>query len=630
MKRFLTILLFITLFGSVDVFAEDLSPVDFEIQIGSYVAVISGEAKSIEAPILSDGSTLVPLGSIAEAFDAKCSENEITYNDIKITFTPGSKVAMVDDLAAVMPTAPVKVNDSLMVPIRFICDKFNALIEYEDETGIIRVTKSADFSQIFDKPTSGCWSNEDYGWMIKLPVSYSLSTNTYDGSLTRFLSNDNNAAFTMYTEKNIYQNIQQVRAKVLIQNSGISLREESILKIDGKYDAFYAEYEDFALIVAIKDDYVFDFEFIALSEDVFKANVIDAREGLKSLTFTIDKGKNPENVSILNEGGYNVYTDKDFGFSVNLMESWNEPEHIGSNTSVWTSNSYNLLNKLYSDEFYHGEMNLKIFSKQEGDTPETLRDMKIKSINESYNSEYLYDLKTSEATSEDFIGTHIEYTILYNGRKQYSKVRYFCTDEYIYELNYYILFSEGTDEKLLDIEYTDKMFDSIKIKSANSDLLGTVINVNTLVSNDITQIYENERGNFRTEIPAIWNTYTDATSIISTNTRKTMNTELYVTNQFDKLDDAKDLFYGKQIELLKSSNAYISSQCVKTSFKGKTAYRMDFKHYNDEFDIVKTRAYLFIHKGEAYYFSTTILDIYSSDKNMETLNKIEQSFKLLN
>ncbi|MDP4119180.1 MAG: stalk domain-containing protein [Bacillota bacterium] len=618
------------LISPVGVLAENFTTVTFEVQLGSYVAMINGEAKPAEAPFLSEGSMMVPLDVVADAFGAEYTENEkITYNDIEIIFTEGNKFAKVDGTEKEMSAAPVKVNDSLMVPIRFICDTFNALIEYDDATQTVKVTKSADFSGILDKNGNGYWYDSHYGWMIRLPEEYSLYQQVYDGSLTRFMNEAGDAAYTMYVEKNEYQNIDQARMKILALNAGDVLREEKIINIDNDVKAFYAEYEDCCLIVAIKGDYVFDMEFNAESAQKFDSYKEEAIASLNSLTFNIDESLKPEDVSILNEGGYNVTTDNTIGITVNRLESWTKPDSVATNSIEWHSGSYKLINVLDSDEFYYGSMNVSVYTALAEDTPEKLIESRVHAIENSYNKSFLSGVKTYEVSSEENKGMQVEYTILYNGKKQVCKTKYFILNGYIYEAQYTVVYSAITDEAKLKLDEVEKMFDSIKCSGPNEDKIGKVLNISDLVSNGVTQTYKNEKNKFSIEIPAAWSVTADSVSLSAQNAKQTMGVESYIVNKISTLGEAKSTFYDSQIENLKSLGTYVSSQCSKDMFAGKQAYKISIVSLDDKGDKEFINAYTFINDKEAYYIAFNIKEVYSSDSNKTLLKAIEKSFKLL-
>ncbi len=596
--------------------AEEYTFVDFEVQLGSYVAFVNGETKSIEAPFLQNGYSMVPVDAISSAF-GKESKDEVTYNGITIEFTEGSIYAMVGDDLKQMPVPAKVINGSLMVSIRFVCDTFNALIEFEETTGTIKVSKSADFTDLFNKPLNGCWCNEDYGWMIELPAEYEHSSSVYDGSHDRFVNANSDAAFYLFVEKNDYQSVEQIRTYMLAQSIGEVVRDEEIIKLSDGTPAFYLELSDSAAILTIHDKYLVAMEFITISSEKFENYREDARKGLKSLTFIIDQAKKPENVSILNEGGYTVFTDKVLGFSVNRMDSWTEPQYIGSNVSVWEYKKYDLLNKLGPDDFFDGEIKVSVFSAEKTDTAESLAKAEKNRILANYNNKFLKDVELKTYTKKGEECAQLNYTIIYNGRKQVNKNKYFVKDEYIYKVEHYILYSADVDESLLDLESIDKMFDSIRVKGVNKEKIGKVIDTTRRFDEKLLQTYKNYKENFEISLPAAWSTAVSSNLVTTTNLKKSIEIEAEIIPELNSLEKARIYF----------SELYENASFTRLNFSGKNAYKMSFSYHDDYGDIIKGTAYFFVENKETYIAGYMIKEVYETTENNAFLEKIVKTFK---
>lgn len=598
--------------------AEEYNSVELEIQLGSYVAYVNGEAISIEAPFLKDGHTVAPVEAVSMAFGNE-KKDKITYNGVTLKFKDGSEKVTVGKEEKQMPVPAETINGSLMVPIRFVCDIFNALIEFEEATGIVKVSKSADFTELFNKPMSGYWCNEDYGWMIQLPTDYDHTTGEYDGSMDRFVNGSGDAAFSVLVQKNNYQTVEQIRTYILAQNGGEIIRNEEIVKLPDGTPAFYLELEDTAGILTLHGEYFVAVEFVTTSADKFEVYREDARKGLKSLTFEIDPAKKPENVSELNEGGYTVHTDKVLGFVVNRMKSWTEPEYIGTNVAVWEYKNYPLLNKLCSDEFFDGEMKVSVFTAEEGDTPETLAQAEKERVLRSYNRKYLFGVEQKNFEVKEDKASQVDYTIIYNGRKQITKNKFFVKDGYVYKVEHYVIYSAGVDEALLNLEYVNKMFDSIRINGANASKLGVVVDSARRVDESIKQTYRNQHGNFEISVPAAWATGASANLVSAINVKKTIEVEAERISGFKTIDAAKTYYMA----------LYPGAKFSKVKFAGREACKMTSKSLDKNGDTICNTAYFFVKDNELYLTGYMIKEVYDTKENEAFLEEIVKSFRLL-
>ena len=598
--------------------SDEYASVQLELQIGSYVAYVNGEAMSVEAPFLKDGITLAPVEAVSAAFGKK-SKNKVSYNGITLEFFENNTMVKIGEDEKYMPTPAVNVNGSLMIPVRFVCDVYNALIEYEEETEIIRINKSADFSDLFNKQLSGYWCDEDYGWMLQLPTEYSHIKNVYDGSTNQFINGSNDAAFILNIKKNDYQTIEQVRMYIIAQNRGDILRHEEIIELSDGTRACYFEFEDYAALVTIHDEFFYALEFVTTSGFSFEKYREDARNGIKSFTFEIDKSKKPENVSTLNEGGFAVYTDKILGFTVNRMESWTEPTFIGTNVAVWEYAKHELISKLCSDEFFDGEMKVSVFSKEEGDTPEKLAQAEKEKVLTAYNKKFLSDVYTDTYMKKGEMCSEIGYTIVYNGRKQINKVKFFVKDDYFYRAEYYIVFTYGLDEDKINTEYVADMFDSIRIKGVDTSKLGVVIDVSRIIDENVLQAYTNQHKNFEISVPAAWVTAKSANHISTVNLKKNIEIEAERFPSLPNIEKAR-AFFEKE---------YPGAVFHKETFQGKSAYKMNFSTYTDIEDKINCTAYFFAYKKEIYCVSYSIKEVYETPETIKFIDGIIKTFKVI-
>ena len=361
-------------------------------------------------------------------------------------------------------------------------------------------------------------------------------------------------------------------------------------------------------------DYLYDVEFYAYDADIFKAARTEAENALKSFTFKINTVLVPENVSKLNEGGYTLYTDKDLGFSVNRMDSWSEPDELGTNGKMWYSLKHELISKVYSDEIFQSAMQVVVYSLAEHDTAESLIKEETERVKNKYSPAALSEITNSDIKSGDFEGKRIEYIINFSGRKQINKTEYIECGDYVYEAKYYAVYTETADEDRLGLDEIAKMFDSIKVKGVDEDKLGTVINT-SYVTDDLTTLrLYNERRTFSAEFPAVWNTYSDSTSLGASPESKSMSFEVLAVNDIKNLDDAK-----KRLYIPKN---YVSSKCTKSSYAGKSAYKITGTLRLDNGNIMELEGYIFVDGSTAYLVTSSVRDVYASEKNRETLIKV--------
>lgn len=124
--------------------------VEIRFRVGDSVLSINGDNFLVETPyVVGEGTTLVPLRVISEAFGANVgwdgSTQTVTVEDngTLITLQIGNKTAAVNGANKELAEAPqLTENGYTMVPLRFISETLGAIVGYNDATRDITVRRS--------------------------------------------------------------------------------------------------------------------------------------------------------------------------------------------------------------------------------------------------------------------------------------------------------------------------------------------------------------------------------------------------------------------------------------------------------------------------------------------------------
>ncbi len=131
---FLTLLLSLTLL-SIPSFAK-------AIQITLDGKVLT----SPSAPIQEKGTTLVPLRVISENLGAKVDYNKVTSeitltkNNTHILLTIGKATVKVNGVVSELQTSPKVINNTTMVPLRFISENLDCQVEWISQKSLVVIT----------------------------------------------------------------------------------------------------------------------------------------------------------------------------------------------------------------------------------------------------------------------------------------------------------------------------------------------------------------------------------------------------------------------------------------------------------------------------------------------------------
>lgn len=207
------ILALVMAFSCVIVSAEEnTGKVEISFKVGDSILKINGVDTQVETPFIAgEGTTLVPLRVITEAFGAQVewvAETRsiiLTYREVKVVLQIDNDKAQVNDHTETLAVAPMLVNNTTMVPLRFISETFGAQVGWNEEDKSISVVKET--IEVGDTVQGGIAEkyvgDSYYGWLITTPQNYNLVTRTFDGSNTVFMNKSNNAMLYVNVIPNI-------------------------------------------------------------------------------------------------------------------------------------------------------------------------------------------------------------------------------------------------------------------------------------------------------------------------------------------------------------------------------------------------------------------------------------------
>ncbi|MCX7709740.1 MAG: stalk domain-containing protein [Clostridia bacterium] len=132
-----------------------------EYNIKANVIFINGEEVETDVPpVLKEGRVLVPIRAIVQALGAKVEWNEatgtatITKGDTVIKIKLGSDVVIVNGKEYRIDVPARSENSRIVVPVRFIAEKFHQKVEWDEETGSVIIEDGDDDEEDDDNNTS--------------------------------------------------------------------------------------------------------------------------------------------------------------------------------------------------------------------------------------------------------------------------------------------------------------------------------------------------------------------------------------------------------------------------------------------------------------------------------------------
>lgn len=186
--------------------------VEIKFAVGDSTLSINGEPVTVTTPYVVDGSTLVPVRVITEAFGAEVLWNgddksvTVNYSDVVIKLAIGNKTAYINDIAVELIAAPELTDSTTMLPLRFITESFGADVTYDEATKGITVIKQMtisnsirDYSLILKRSDKEMVGDSYLDWSMKHSPEIKLSYRSFDGTENIFTNDDDTGIISIYT-----------------------------------------------------------------------------------------------------------------------------------------------------------------------------------------------------------------------------------------------------------------------------------------------------------------------------------------------------------------------------------------------------------------------------------------------
>jgi len=400
------------------VFGEDKQDIEIKFNLGDTDLHINSDVVTVPAPYsMGEGTTMVPLRVITEAFGAEVDWNAnekkitITYENFSITMYINNKNAIINGSESAMSEAPVIKNGTTMVPLRFISEKFGAEVSYDETTKGITVKKSVNtpvsdadsqlneneninVNELLNIDSKGYTGDSNFKWYMKNSPSFSLSERNFDGSRLVF-EDDNDNAIVVYIDNDISDSFTIDEA---ISNEKENSDDKTLVSqkkfTENGAECFEISYktkeETIYTKLFLKDHILYDFNAYVSNESE-KQDADLTLELFNSITLGYNDDGSISDLSSLNESGSRKFEQTKLKISMNLPASWSQYNDDSNKINV-----FQFRDKFGSDENSSpARILLRMYSKESNLSLSdwALRD--AKELKEMYNPNYYTQKSTS-------------------------------------------------------------------------------------------------------------------------------------------------------------------------------------------------------------------------------------------
>ncbi len=335
--------------------------ITISFRLGDSTLKINGADVTVATPFEENGTTLVPLRVITEAFGAKVDWNDadqsitLTYGDTAINIQIDSADAKINGESKTLSLAPRLVNDTTMVPLRFITENFGADVSYDEKTEAILVEKTVtedaavdDYSSILRSSDKEYMGDSYYGWKMRSSRGLDVALRTFDGRLTAFTDADDSRLAISVSDKGdtsddeIFSALKNGTDGITIarEDAGKDLNGNTCLTVEGRTSS-----SRILLKAVICGDKVFSV-YASSPTDSESNDIIGLAEsfaaGAKSFSDACDLSEV--------KGGKRHYENKKMGVSMDLPADWRDlsdrdvENDLGFSNMSASNKNYSMIN----------------------------------------------------------------------------------------------------------------------------------------------------------------------------------------------------------------------------------------------------------------------------------------------
>ncbi len=495
------------MFLGIAAYAESDSGEKIEIsfKVGDETLKINDKDITVEKPFVVNGVTLVPLRVITEAFGAEVnwdSTNKtitLKYGDVLIKLVVGSKDALVDEKKSSLLQAPVIKNGVTMVPIRFITENFGAEVSFDNETQTVSVLKEfansnsiKDFGLILKKTNKSKVGDSYYGWSISLPKKLKMSYRNFNGTVNDFTADDESYSLNVAIDKLEDETLDSLLSKEIGYAEDYTILDQGIRSINGQsYVKCAAKgeeitYEDRIFINNGRIYYI----SVYLSDYGKYKNNKDLAALLDSFSLKFSDDGDTEDLSDINAEGLRKYEDKNLKWSLLLQPDMEEIKDSDKENDVrFVDENSNLII-------------LKMYSIEDGLTLDKWIEDELKNYKEMFNPELVKVLSVEDGTLNGTGCKKLLASIKYSNEVQYFYDIYMLGKNYRYDLSYMIASDEYNNPEIK--EKFDNIINSFKFSEPDADEVGQLIDPDRIILSDGVRKIENKDYKWYFEIPVSW------------------------------------------------------------------------------------------------------------------------------
>ncbi|PYG87448.1 copper amine oxidase-like protein [Ruminiclostridium sufflavum DSM 19573] len=624
-------------------YAADYEKMNIELKIGSGTGKINGNTSKVEKPYIENKTVMVPLSWVVVAIGAEInrkagSKIEIIYGELNAELTISSKTYIANSESRKLTAAPVIKNGSTMVPLEFIKENFPVSVTEDTKKGDIKIILEddgalTDLSFLTGGISSKKIGNSYYGWSLSIPSGSRMVSNNYKSNNIGIMNESRNLYLYVSVEYKKDMDLEALFDSVDMYESNI--RES---KLDLKADIPYFQYtalssyneasrvkvfekgEFFYFIEITSDD-----EFITpekLMTDKYYDNIVNSFD----LSYKGNE-KGIEDISKVKDGRAGFYnyislssTSKYLVWSMDIPVEWEDSSSFVDPMST----SFSLDNRHY----------MKVTAKtiDEGADLSQYADEIKKHYDKYFNPKIYSYIGSDSMTIAGLEAQNLKFSLKYGDNVYHVDELYFIKDGFVYEISIYL--SEKDYETTIKdfIDTVDKMsFYTVNKQKYQKDMElfeSKYSGIRVSQQDDIFK-YVNKQYSWSANIPGYWQKYSyyddSEISFVNEDTAAAVTISAVEKDSYYEADSIEEALGMDIIEMIYEVKPAISI----TNERGLQVKNYTYRIEDPEDNIYTTIIFKVLEKGDyTYCFKSQMYDLNATDSAVAEVNDIWKSFEM--
>ena len=599
MKKFLLLLVigFVISLSTFTVFA-DTDTVEISLRVGESTLNINGESIEVEAPFIVDGTTLVPVRVITEAFGADVDWNPdtrqvtLTYRNVEIVLQIDNINVYINNQRQSLLAEPRLSSGVTMVPLRFISENFGADVGWNESTQAVTVTKNAvggapisDIQNVLQGTNMPMVGDSYFGWSMRRTPSMELWHRQFDGRCNIFALSD--YAFIDIDHFDNFENetFEAVRATEMEIARRYTLVSQEVRRTPSGAEFVVTQFRD-------RFDFTERRAFVRGDNIVIVSTIIDAsvsvaaRNECLAVVNTFDfvfRAHETEDLSNVVDG-MRLFENEELAISFRVPAEWFEIPDFHRMNRFWLGNFY--------DTVILGA-SLEVVSAQSGDSAERWARETLERDQRVYNprTHTFSGLRTTQVDGTAANYFQVQGTlggVAFNSRQIFWEYQ-----GYMYNL--YITVSRGNEALI------QRIVDSVSFDAIDPDVIGTMMR--EPISNAATTFstVQGGFGGFRIDVPTTWARLNNNTIFLDEQTGVSVNVLSFPAglNTLEELRDSMGVLEELGSTIIRQP-ASVPNARLAASMRG---YVVEYRLYLDDASWVNMVQYIVQSDNTAFLIS---------------------------